>query len=150
MNNPAPATCSNCDAALDGPDTVHPDDCDFRWHCPDCGAALNEAHLDGCDVARCALTGHQRLMHEIQRDGARDVGEPIPAEYDHDCGHDLWFGFWPGIEDCRRLNLWCVGPPWTPCDPGTEGATEDLNRLPVEGVWNPEAFRWEPRQGAGT
>lgn len=42
--------------------------------CPDCAAPAGEAHDAGCDVARCLVTGLQRL-------GCR-AG--------HDCGEDRW------------------------------------------------------------
>jgi hypothetical protein len=51
--------------------------------CPDCAVTVGEAHDDGCDVARCLETGHQRLSCRIP----------------HDCGADVWSGVWPGSEE---------------------------------------------------
>ncbi|MFM2078880.1 MAG: hypothetical protein RJA49_2770 [Actinomycetota bacterium] len=47
--------------------------------CPDCAIEPGAAHEDGCDVARCLVTGGQRLA-------CRD---------DHDHGRDVWTGGWP-------------------------------------------------------
>ncbi|MGW5053967.1 hypothetical protein [Actinokineospora sp. NPDC004072] len=91
---------------------------DYREQCPDCDVAVGEPHLsdeyNGCDIARCLVTGHQRLMCDL----------------DHDCGHDTWTGTWPGHTDCERLG-WMHGPGFP-----------DLNRLYTEGVWNPEHRTW--------
>jgi hypothetical protein len=57
---------------------------DSEATCPDC--AVGEAHEydeydGGCDVARCLVTGLQRPMCDL----------------DHDCGRDVWSGWWPGL-----------------------------------------------------
>jgi hypothetical protein len=53
--------------------------------CLDCAVAVGEAHVydeydGGCAVAQCLVTGLQQLM----------------CEADHDCGRDVWTGWWPG------------------------------------------------------
>jgi hypothetical protein len=86
--------------------------------CPDCDVAVGKAHLshdyDGCDVARCLVTGLQRLS----------------CEADHDHGQDVWSGWWPGELDCQYLG-WMLGP-----------GMPDLNRLYTEAVWDPERCLW--------
>jgi hypothetical protein len=51
---------------------------DLQTRCPDCDAESGAAHDGGCDVARCLVTGLQRLT-------CRD---------EHDCGADVWSGPW--------------------------------------------------------
>ena len=86
--------------------------------CWDCGARIGDPHLDGCDVARCLATGDQRLACD-------DDG--------HDCGDQMFDGYWPGELDCYRLGI-------------IDGdGKPDLNRLHRETVWNPEHQRREPR-----
>lgn len=92
---------------------------DFEPTCPDCAVAVGEAHIydecdGGCDVARCLVTGLQRLMCDL----------------DHDCGRDVWTGWWPGLVDCERLG-WMLGPGFP-----------DLNRLYTETTWDPARCAW--------
>jgi hypothetical protein len=92
---------------------------DFQDRCPDCDAAVGEAHIydevnGGCDVARCLMTGLQRLT----------------CETDHDCGQDVWTGWWPGQLDCERLG-WMLGPD-----------LPDLNRLYTEATWDTDRYAW--------
>lgn len=56
---------------------------DFEPRCPDCAVAVGELHVydendGGCDVG--TVTGLQRLM----------------CDADHDCGRNVWTGWWPG------------------------------------------------------
>jgi hypothetical protein len=44
------------------------------------GDVLGQPHVDRCDVARCLVTGLQR----------------IGCDAVHDCGTDTWSGRWPG------------------------------------------------------
>lgn len=92
---------------------------DYEDRCPDCDVAVGEAHIDdevdgGCDVARCLVTGLQRLMCDL----------------DHDCGADVWTGWWPGLLECERLG-WMLGPGFP-----------DLNRLYTEARWDAERRAW--------
>ncbi|KAA2253296.1 hypothetical protein F0L68_33330 [Solihabitans fulvus] len=85
-----------------------------RERCPDCDVAIGEEHTDGCDVARCVVNGRQQLG----------------CEANHDCGGDVWSGWWPGEVDCQRLG-WMIGP-----------GLPDLNRLYTEAVWDSQKRQW--------
>lgn len=92
---------------------------DFAERCPDCDVAVGEAHIHdeddgGCDIARCLMTGLQRLTCDL----------------DHDCGQDLWTGWWPGQLDCERLG-WMIGPGFP-----------DLRRLYTHATWDAETCAW--------
>ncbi len=54
--------------------------------CHDCAVRAGHPHLDGCDVARCVVTGAQRFS----------------CGGDHDCGHDYWTGEWYWITEPER------------------------------------------------
>ena len=103
--------------------------------CPDCGVAPGDHHLDGCDVERCPLCGHQFLSCSCR---SNDGGQP-------------WSGVWPGVEDCQRLGFYAILVPglgWVPCDKNEPGATENLNMLNgVNAVWHRDTQRWEPPGG---
>lgn len=87
--------------------------------CPDCAVSIGVDHAGGCDVARCVVTGRQRLACVL----AEDPG--------HDCGADVWTGEWPGVADALRLGFTTEDGP-------------DLNRLaPPFAVWSPAARRWD-------
>lgn len=100
-------------------------------NCPDCDAVPGEEHGDNCDVERCAGCGNQRL-------GC-------------DCG-DLaglprlrWTGLWPGAAECREYGLFVrlvPGRGWVSCDRSDSGASEDLNRLVIEGRWSQKKGRF--------
>jgi len=116
--------------------------------CHDCAVEPGQPHLDGCDVARCLATGFQRIQcggeeHEYK-------GQWY-GEHEGECGHEIWTGIWPGVDDCQRLGLWCLdrcseGKGFVPCEAGTPGAREDLNRLYRACKWNAEAQRFELRR----
>lgn len=96
---------------------------DFEQTCPDCGVGVGEAHVydevdGGCDVARCLVTGLQRLMCDADHAA------------DQDCGHDVWTGWSPGLLDCEQLG-WMIGPGFP-----------DLNRLYTEATWDPAGCAW--------
>lgn len=115
--------------------------------CHDCGAKPGEPHQDGCDMARCLITGQQLIQcggeeHEYK---GRWYGE-----HDGDCGHDIWTGESNGCAECREYDFWCYwqepsGSPygkWIPCAADHPKAREDLNRLHTDCVWDPEKTRW--------
>jgi hypothetical protein len=102
--------------------------------CYDCGVEPGESHKAGCDIARCLITGEQRLS----------------CSDDHDCGSDVWTGLWPGEAECVEFGWWSKwidGPDgrghWeqtTADDPDRE---PDLNGLHTgETVWDRKAGRW--------
>ncbi len=82
--------------------------------CRECDAAVGEAHDEGCWTARCLVTGLNR----------------VGCTADHDCGHDLWTGWWPGQLECEQLG-WTVRP-----------GVPDIGRLYSEAVWDPERCLW--------
>ena len=87
--------------------------------CPDCDAAVGQPHRDGCDVELCTVCSGQRLSC------ACAGHDPVAAS---------WMGEWPGVAECRMRGWWAVmvpGKGWQPCEPGTPGCIEDLNRLSV-------------------
>lgn len=91
-------------------------------NCPDCAVPPGSLHADGCDVARCATTGRQRL------------------QCDHDDCNTVWTGLWPGDAECIEYGWWTrwTGHGWEECGPDDEGAQSDLNRLT-----NPAVTRWD-------
>lgn len=111
--------------------------------CNDCQANPGDAHDEGCDVARCMLTGQQR----IQCDECRHCNTCTHTS----CDPDIWTGEWPGLAECREYGWWCYFGPdygeqgWIRCEADNPRAREDLNRLVAEGTWDPEAKRWRRR-----
>lgn len=87
--------------------------------CNDCGVEAAAEHLDVCDVARCQVTGLQRLM----------------CGADHDCGLDVWTGAWTGAAECSEYG-WPMFPRASPED------LPDLNRLIMQAEWDQRARRW--------
>lgn len=108
-----------------------------RKNCPGCGVAIGELHRDYCDVERCAECGGQYISCGCQE----DTVPRIP-----------WQGEWPGVADCRRLGWYAKrnrnGAGWVPCDKDDPEATEDLNRLYVDAVWDKTQGRFI-RKGQG-
>jgi hypothetical protein len=102
--------------------------------CGDCGASPGERHHDGCDIERCPMCGGQAISCGCDWDDAT-------------CERRMpWTGEWPGVAECREYDLWCIrnpnGPGHVPCHASTPGASEDLNRLVLEGTWDRERQRW--------
>lgn len=60
--------------------------------CHDCGVSPGEAHLPGCDVARCLSCGRQRLSCSCK--GNEGDG-------------NIWTGLWPGTIECFEYGLVC-------------------------------------------
>jgi hypothetical protein len=99
--------------------------------CPDCDAPPGHVHRDGCDVERCPDCGGQYFAC-----GCPDSKRP----------RLVWTGRWPGTAEAEEFGWWCKMMPghgWVPCAKDDEGATEDMNRLYIEAVWNPESARFE-------
>jgi len=89
--------------------------------CPDCKVEINQLHLDGCDVARCAVTGLQRLG----------------CEHDTDACNTSWRGLWPGDAECYAYGFLI--------DLGNGQYLPDINRLYDECTWDFAQHRWVPR-----
>lgn len=113
--------------------------------CNDCGAPVGEPHSPGCDVARCLVTGGQRISCE-GGDGLGHAVEVMPGCFEvRDCGHQVWSGAWPGVAECEELGWHSYLVPyegWTRCEPDHPEAGTDLNRLFAEAEWDRAACRW--------
>lgn len=95
--------------------------------CGDCAVEPGQLHRDGCDVARCARTGQQRL------------------QCNHDDCNTTWTGQWPGEAECIEYgwySFWDQNRGWVRCAAGEPGAGPDLNRLAMEARWDPTAQRY--------
>jgi hypothetical protein len=105
--------------------------------CPDCGAEPGDLHTFGCDVERCPACGGQLISCGCFEDS-----------FDQDSIPDRmpWTGEWPGLQECREFDFWCIrnpdGPGYIPCDKDHPEATEDLNRLVMECVWDRKRKHW--------
>jgi hypothetical protein len=103
--------------------------------CGDCGAKPGEFHDDGCDVARCLVTGFQRLQCTLR----------------HDCGEQTWSGEWPGVAECEEFDWWAYESPATQKwmrengIPGWDKPHCNLNRLAPECEWDHLARRYRRR-----
>lgn len=130
-------------------------DKDVSPTCPDCGVGIGEAHTEGCDIARCLGTGKQRLQCEIGDSGLAEIfGIPesrLAKTGPHDCGQQTWSGLWPGVMECREFGWYSYfrhpNPgeqygQWVRCDADDIDASEDLNRLHEEAVWDPDKQRF--------
>jgi hypothetical protein len=115
--------------------------------CGDCGANPGEEHDDGCDVARCLVTGRQRISCDMLTTvfGYR---ESLPHD---DCGSQVWSGEWPGAAECEEYDWWAHESPasqkWMQENgvPGGDKPHHNLNRLAVECEWDAAACRWRRR-----
>lgn len=90
--------------------------------CGDCGADIGAEHTENCDVARCLVTGEQRL----------GCGEQ------HDCGRDVHTRWWPGARECAEWGWFMkINGRFEPA----------LNEIPRRAEWNAAKRQWERRPG---
>jgi hypothetical protein len=100
--------------------------------CPDCAAGVGEYHVLGCDVEQCPYCGGQLIFCDCRRKPPLD-------------DRLLWSGHWPGVMECREFGWYArmvPGRGWVSCAPNEPGASEDLNRLHVEGGWSRKRNRF--------
>ena len=100
--------------------------------CPDCRVVVGEYHKDMCDVERCSVCGGQYISCDCESDEEPDK-------------RFKWEGEWPGKKECREFGWYSKfvdGKGWVKCSKDDPEATEDLNRLAVEAVWNEKLSRY--------
>jgi hypothetical protein len=110
---------------------------DMTDRCHDCGVEAGQYHREECDVERCPYCCGQLVTCDCRRKPPLD--DRIP-----------WTGDWPGVAECREFGWYSrlvPGLGWVPCGPDEPGASEDLNRLRKEMVWDLTAKRYVLRQG---
>jgi hypothetical protein len=125
-----------------------------RMICPECQVMIGENHERGCDVRRCLWTGMQHLgcpAAGLITEYANGLPVVPDIEPGHDCGVDVWSGWWPGYLEAAALGLWCRwGPQWVPCGADHPDARPDLNRLVTECEWDRVRGQWLRRVGGRT
>lgn len=97
--------------------------------CPRCLVEVGVPHTQDCVIARCLITGRQRVQ----------------CSEDHDCGQQEWSGVYPGTLDAIELGLWSRLEPtlgWVPSTPEDEDAIPDLNTLLHRCYWDATGQRW--------
>ncbi len=98
--------------------------------CPDCGVPPGKTHLDNCSIERCPECGGQRLFDDCEETMQRLC----------------WTGEFPGKYECREFGWYSrmihgkLG--WHSCKKSDAGATENLNRLHVDAIWNKNKGRY--------
>lgn len=106
--------------------------------CPDCGVAAGEYHERDCDIEQCPYCGGQLLSCDCRAKPPLDDRLP-------------WSGVWPGVDACRAFGWYArlvPGRGWVACSPEDPEATEDLNRLHTQAVWDREQKRFRlPAKG---
>ncbi len=112
--------------------------------CGDCAVEPGQPHAKGCDVARCLYSGHQRLSCGGRHQDMGLAGPPYQLGV-APCGLDVWTGRWPGDVECAEFGFWSYwddSKGWVRCAPDHPQASEDLNRLHWEAVWDRNRGRW--------
>jgi hypothetical protein len=90
-----------------------------QLHCPACLVGIGDAHPVACDVARCLVTGGQRRLRSHVTDDPRHQEEG----YVHQCGADIWTGYYPGEREASKYGV-------------------PLDTLKREGHWDAEKWEW--------
>jgi hypothetical protein len=104
--------------------------------CPGCGMQPGAYHQAGCDIEQCPYCGRQLISCVCRRKPPLDDRLP-------------WTGVWPGVAECREFGWYArlvPGQGWVSCPVDRPGATEDLNRLHVEAVWDRREKRFVLRK----
>jgi hypothetical protein len=97
-----------------------------KERCPGCDAPPGAYHRPGCDIEQCPYCGRQLISCLCRKRPPLD-------------DRMTWSGIWPGVTECREFGWYALlvpGQGWQPCSADTPGATEDLNRLHMEAVWD--------------
>lgn len=116
--------------------------------CTGCGVSIGVDHTENCDHARCAATGAQRWCCDYA--WYYDEHDNAYKNEHHDCGEDIYDGYYPGVLACQKYDLWCYWGPdygergWVVCDKDHPGAREDLNTLYSKYEWSPTQKTWVP------
>lgn len=102
--------------------------------CPDCDAKIGELHMFGCDVERCPdCLGMQQLLGcnhgdlAYYEENEQDM-DSIPLKNPR----YVWTGLYPGVIECREMDLWAKFVPnkgFLPCSKNDPEAREDINAL---------------------
>lgn len=97
--------------------------------CPFCGVDIGELHIEGCDVERCPDCGGQYISCDC---------EEIYEE------RIIWDGNWPGTKECQEYGWYSkMGKNgWEPCSKDDPEASENLNRLISECIWDKKLKRF--------
>jgi hypothetical protein len=94
--------------------------------CPGCDVPPGDYHRIGCDIEQCPYCGGQFISCMCRKSPPLDDRMP-------------WTGIWPGVLECREFGWYAKlvpGKGWLSCPADEPGATEDLNRLRIEAVWD--------------
>jgi hypothetical protein len=108
--------------------------------CHDCGVAVGQLHVRGCDVEQCPYCGRQSITCPCEELGIGFVPDDDRMP---------WTGLWPGDAECLEFGWFCrrTERGWQPCEPDAPGAGPDINRLRTEGVWDRELKRFVKKVG---
>jgi hypothetical protein len=112
--------------------------------CHDCGAEPGECHKTNCDTERCPACGGQALQCLRPADDGKGMVCDNLRVWVDDSELLPWDGEWPGKKECREYGFWCkwkdrargMAGTWVRCDKDDPEASEDLNRLVTECVWD--------------
>jgi len=104
--------------------------------CPDCLAKPGNLHTEGCDIEQCPKCGRQLLSCNCLVYRTKIEGRNrLP-----------WTGVWPGVVECQKFGWYAKfdnGFGYSRCDKDDPDATEDLNRIYEEAVWNEKLHQFE-------